>query len=201
MFRPSSRPWHPLLIGQKVGLWPVDPRDVGDWLAARRENQAYLTPWEPAWPHDALSWRAFARRAWHSRREWQQDRGYSFLIFSPDRARLYGGIALTDIQRSAAQKATIGYWMGQSWQGQGRMSEALTLCCHFAFEILQFHRLEASCVPANLPSRRVLEKSGFIAEGLARDYLQINHQWQDHILYARLHPAYPPALARWSGGV
>jgi [ribosomal protein S5]-alanine N-acetyltransferase len=33
---------------------------------------------------------------------------------------------------------------------------------------------------------RVLEKSGFRQEGLARKYLRINGAWQDHVLFARL---------------
>jgi hypothetical protein len=32
----------------------------------------------------------------------------------------------------------------------------------------------------------VLERAGFTAEGLARRYLKINGQWQDHRLFARL---------------
>ena len=33
---------------------------------------------------------------------------------------------------------------------------------------------------------RLLERSGFVHEGYAREYLCINGIWQDHLLYARL---------------
>ena len=33
---------------------------------------------------------------------------------------------------------------------------------------------------------RLLERTGFTGEGLARRYLKINGVWQDHVLYALL---------------
>ena len=36
-------------------------------------------------------------------------------------------------------------------------------------------------MPHNLRSRRVVERLGFSAEGLARNYLKINGTWEDHI--------------------
>jgi ribosomal-protein-alanine N-acetyltransferase len=56
----------------------------------------------------------------------------------------------------------------------------------FAFSSLRLHRLEAACIPSNAASIRLLERSGFVREGYAREYLCINGLWQDHLLYARL---------------
>ena len=53
----------------------------------------------------------------------------------------------------------------------------------FAFGALRLHRVEAACVPTNHASRRVLEKSGFRHEGLAKAYLKINDDWADHLLF------------------
>jgi ribosomal-protein-alanine N-acetyltransferase len=53
----------------------------------------------------------------------------------------------------------------------------------YSFERLKLHRLEAACLPSNHGSRRVLEKSGFRHEGLARAYLKINGDWADHLLF------------------
>ena len=53
----------------------------------------------------------------------------------------------------------------------------------FAFDRVKLHRLEAACLPTNLASRRVLEKSGFRNEGRARAYLKINGEWADHFLF------------------
>jgi ribosomal-protein-alanine N-acetyltransferase len=66
------------------------------------------------------------------------------------------------------------------------MSRAVRAAATYAFANLRFHRIEAACLPHNERSMRLLERSGFRREGLARAYLRINGAWQDHILYAML---------------
>ena len=56
----------------------------------------------------------------------------------------------------------------------------------FAFATLRMHRIEAACLPQNEASIRLLERTNFRQEGLARAYLRINGAWQDHLLYALL---------------
>ena len=51
---------------------------------------------------------------------------------------------------------------------------------------MELHRVEASCLPNNEASRRLLEKLGFTCEGLARGYLRIDGVWRDHLIYALL---------------
>jgi ribosomal-protein-alanine N-acetyltransferase len=57
--------------------------------------------------------------------------------------------------------------------------------CDFAFRALRLHRIEASCLPHNEPSKKLLAKLGFDEEGYAKAYLQIDGRWQDHILWAK----------------
>ena len=51
------------------------------------------------------------------------------------------------------------------------MADALNVIVRFVFEGLRLHRLEAACIPTNVPSQGVLKKCGFREEGLAREYL------------------------------
>ncbi len=41
-------------------------------------------------------------------------------------------------------------------------------------------------MPENEASRKLLEKVGFQYEGYAREYLRIDGDWRDHLLYALL---------------
>jgi ribosomal-protein-alanine N-acetyltransferase len=70
------------------------------------------------------------------------------------------------------------------------MTDALRAILPFVFDELRLHRLEAACLPHNQPSRSVLTKVGFREEGLARQYLRINGQWADHLLFALLRADY-----------
>ena len=85
-----------------------------------------------------------------------------------------------------AQAGSLGYWVGAPYIRRGYMTAAVRALVPVAFELLRLHRLEAACIPTNLASIKLLEKTGFKREGYARSYLCINGIWQDHLLYAKL---------------
>jgi ribosomal-protein-alanine N-acetyltransferase len=95
-------------------------------------------------------------------------------------------LTLANIRRGCAQSGSLGYWIGAPYARQGHMTAALYAVVPFAFGTLKLHRIEAACIPTNIASVRLLEKTGFKREGFARQYLCINGIWQDHWLYARL---------------
>jgi ribosomal-protein-alanine N-acetyltransferase len=113
---------------------------------------------------------------------------YTPHLTSPQGGRdfcLVGGISLNDVRRGIAQKATLGYWIGMPYAGQGLMTEAAGLVCEFAFDALKLNRIEASCMPNNEPSKRLLKRLGFVEEGYAKSYLRIDGEWQDHVLWGK----------------
>jgi ribosomal-protein-alanine N-acetyltransferase len=99
---------------------------------------------------------------------------------------LVGGLNISNVRRGVAQAASVGYWIGLPFVGRGLMTDATEAAVRFAFGTLGLNRLEAACLPSNMASARVLEKTGFAKEGRARRYLKINDEWQDHDLYAML---------------
>lgn len=164
------------------------PRD-GDWKEwsnLRAASRAFLTPWEPTWPKDALTRAAFRRRLRQYAQDWREGSGYNFLIFRTDDDALLGGINLCYVRRGIVQGGSLGYWIGAPYARQGYMSEAMQCMLSFAFEQLELHRVEAACLPNNKASEALLRKSGFRQEGHARKYLRINGVWQDHLTFAIL---------------
>ena len=63
------------------------------------------------------------------------------------------------------------------------MSEAVRLALRHAFTKLKLHRVEATLMPVNSPSRALAKKCGFRFEGVAKRYLNINGRWEDHERY------------------
>lgn len=98
-------------------------------------------------------------------------------------SKLIGRITLSRITRAAFQNAGMGYWLDADYRSQGIMTAAVQEVIRRSFEELGFHRLEASVMPRNSASLRVLHKCGFELIGLARKYLQINGNWEDHQIY------------------
>ena len=76
--------------------------------------------------------------------------------------------------------------MCQRFAGQGWLGRAVRAATGFAFATLRLHRIEAACLPHNEASIRLLTRTAFQHEGLARAYLRINGSWQDHLLFALL---------------
>jgi [ribosomal protein S5]-alanine N-acetyltransferase len=184
----GSNAGDPRLTFETARLLIRPPRmeDFESWAVLRSASRAFLEPWEPIWPQDDLTRAAFKRRISRIEDEAAADMAYSFFLFTRDDARLVGGANLNNVRRRAAQMATLGYWMGAPFAGQGLMTEAVGAVVPFAFRLLKLERIEAACIPENLASVRVLEKTGFRREGLAREYLAIAGQRRDHLLFARL---------------
>jgi len=169
--------------GEGVRLRPPRRSDYEEWAALRERSRGFLQPWEPSWPADDLTRTAFRRRLTAYARERSDGIAYRFLVFRIDDGALTGGLSLSNIRRGVAQTATLGYWAGEGFAGRGYTTAAVKAAVRFAFGRLGLHRVEAACVPENVRSARVLQKSGFQLEGRARAYLQIDGRWRDHSLF------------------
>lgn len=165
---------------------PPRRSDEREWLSLRAESRSFLEPWEPAWPHDALTPRAYRRRLERIRQEWSSGTGYAFFLYENASRRLIGGITLANVRYGVVQSTSIGYWTGRPYARRGYMHEGLQLTLDYCFRKLQLHRVEAACLTNNLPSRNLLLKAGFHPEGRARKYLCIAGRWQDHDTFAIL---------------
>ena len=85
-----------------------------------------------------------------------------------------------------ALRAEIGYLLAPAQQGQGYMHEALQRVLDYLFQTLQLHRVEAEIDPRNAPSAHVLERLGFVREGLLRQRWRIQGQLSDSAVYGLL---------------
>jgi [ribosomal protein S5]-alanine N-acetyltransferase len=176
----------PAVVGDGVMLRAPQMGDFAEWAALREASRDFLTPWEPTWPADDLTRTSFRRRIKRYVEDQRSDLAYPFFVFRKSDNALVGGLTLANIRRGCAQAGSLGYWMGAAFARQGFMTAAVGAVVPFAFTSLRLHRIEAACIPANVASVRLLEKTGFKREGFAREYLCIDGVWQDHLLFGRL---------------
>jgi ribosomal-protein-alanine N-acetyltransferase len=179
----------PTIEGDGVYLRAPQMSDYSEWTTLREASRAFLTPWEPTWPGDDLSRSAFRRRLRRYAEDQRSDTSYAFFLFRKSDEALVGGLTLANIRRGVAQAGSLGYWIGEPFARRGLMTGAVRALVPFSFGSLRLHRLEAACIPSNAASIRLLEKTGFMHEGYAREYLCINGLWQDHLLFGRLNGA------------
>jgi [ribosomal protein S5]-alanine N-acetyltransferase len=171
---------------ERMSLRLPQHSDFVAWAELRRDSAPFLIPWEPSRSPDHLMRRAFTNRVYWAARASHQGTALPLLMIRREDQALIGAITLDNIRRGPVQAASLGYWIGQPFARQGYMREAIQLCVHHAFTTLDLSRIEAACLPENVASRGVLEKTGFKYEGVAQSYLQINGRWRNHVLYANL---------------
>jgi ribosomal-protein-alanine N-acetyltransferase len=73
---------------------------------------------------------------------------------------LIGTICYWNIVPEVSQ-GEIGYMLHPSWQGKGLMHEALTKVIDYGFTNITLRTIVAAINPANIPSKKVLERLGF----------------------------------------
>ena len=81
-----------------------------------------------------------------------------------------------------SRRAEIGYGLGRAHWGHGYMHEALTALLNYAFDVLEFRRLEADVDPRNVASIRTVERLGFQREGYLRERWQVNGEDPGHTI-------------------
>ncbi len=183
--RPDSARVH-LALGA-TAIRPFGRPDLDALLELRRSNREFMAPYEAVRSDASFTRAGQAREIALDGEAWTAGAGYAFAVLATDPGaldRLVGRIALSNVVRGPWQNATIGYWIDAAAGGRGHATDALTLCCRFAFEHLGLHRVQPAIMPRNVRSRRVVEKVGFRHEGTALGYLRIAGTWEDHHIYA-----------------
>lgn len=104
-----------------------------------------------------------------------------------------GGIGLRRGEAEYAHSAELGYWLGEACWGRGIAGAAVRALVPVVMARWNLARVGAFVVTDNLASRRVLERAGFVLEGIQRAR-SIRGAWvQDHALYGVVDPARFPS--------
>jgi RimJ/RimL family protein N-acetyltransferase len=121
-----------------------------------------------------------------SEAEWRDSPGGPYLILGRADGRLLGG---TGLRFETPWRAETGYILAKDAWGKGYATEALQGVVDGARRS-GVERLQALCHPENGRSSRVLEKCGFVREGLLRRHSLLpnldSERPQDMYCYARI---------------
>lgn len=165
-------------LQSRVYIRKVRGSDRQALLNLAQSSQRLHHPWITA-PLTSHMFRLYLRRT-------QREDAEGFVCCLRSTDEIIGVINLNDIVRGSFLSANLSYYVDVTQQGKGYMTEALKLVATFSFEILGLHRLEAAIQPHNEPSRNLVQRCGFVLEGLAHDFLFIDGQWRDHERWALL---------------
>jgi RimJ/RimL family protein N-acetyltransferase len=97
-----------------------------------------------------------------------------------------GGVGFllgADIARISAE---IGYWLSEIYWGRGLATRVVQGISDWAFDNYKLTRIFAMAFSYNVGSMRVLEKAGFVREGVMRKSAIKNGVVLDQVLYAKV---------------
>jgi ribosomal-protein-alanine N-acetyltransferase len=93
-----------------------------------------------------------------------------------------GGIGLEFRQDVYRKTPLLGYWLSEQYWGKGIMPEAVKLIADYAFDNLDVICIVATTFGNNPKSMRVLEKAGFIRQGIIKQSaVKYNEVFDEHV--------------------
>ncbi|MFB5078220.1 50S ribosomal protein L7/L12-serine acetyltransferase [Enterobacter sp. 10-1] len=174
---------------------------VNDRLVLRAVDERYVTVLHQLveknkrWLQHSLSWPTEVRGEDETRRHVQgnvmlHQRGYAkmFLLFLQD--EMVGVLSFNQIE-PINKTAYIGYWIDESHQGQGLLSQALQAFIDYYARSGVVRRFVIKCRVANHKSNQVALRNGFTLEGCLQQAEYLNGSYDDQNIYGRIIDCHP----------
>ncbi len=110
---------------------------------------------------------------------------YRWAIISKENNECIGQIAFF-LVNSNHHFAEIEYCIGSNFQCKGLATEATKAVIAYGFTEMNLHKVQICHKSINIPSKRVIEKSGCTYEGTLRDYFYMDGKYVDRLYYSIL---------------
>lgn len=150
------------------------------------ENRTALADTEPMRPKEYYTTSGMRRILNEEDKASRKCQEFRFWIKEKGGERIIGTVCISNILFGSVKSCYLSYKISADCQGKGYATEAVGEVINFAWNILQLHRIESYVMPRNTKSLRVMEKLGFMPEGLSVRCLEVNGVWEDHLRFSLL---------------
>ena len=176
------------IIDQDLYVAPIEPCDAVELNALITNSFDHIREWS--------RWLTDKNRPLENTEEWidknqlryGSGEGYEMAIWY--KGAIAGQIGYNHFDREN-RITEIGYWLGETFQGNGLITRTCTALIDNAFSRLNINRIEIRCCTANVKSRKIPEKLGFKLEGIARQAEWLRDHFEDHAVYSMLANEWP----------
>ena len=180
----------PTLHTARLRLRPFDDADA-DALFALHSSPDVLRYWDaPPWSERARAERFITA----CRTMAEEGTGMRLAVDHASGGAFIGWCSLTRWNPDH-RSASMGYCFDETAWGRGYATEAARALLQWAFETLDLNRVQAETDARNAASARVLEKLGFVREGMLREDCVVNGEVSDSWVYGLLRRDWRPPSA------
>jgi len=169
------------LATERLELRPLVPADASALFAICSDEAVMRYGGSPAWTDLQMALDKIEK----DRRDAADGVCFRLGLFRRTDDALLGTCTLFHIDEQC-RRAEIGYVLAASAWGQGYATEAISALLSHGFGAMGLNRIEADIDPLNVASARVLERQGFVMEGLLRERWIVGDKKSDSALYGLL---------------
>lgn len=170
------------LVDDEVQLKLLETRDAESMFRLIDASRAYLQEWMP--------WAAGTKTPDNSRmfiestlQQFAANHGFQAGILY--QGELTGVIGFHEVNWEHRQ-VSLGYWLGETFQGKGLVTRACREMVEIAFSVYGLNRVEIRAGVENLKSRAIPERLGFVQEGVCRQAERNGDRYIDQVVYSML---------------
>ncbi|MFI5028952.1 MAG: GNAT family N-acetyltransferase [Solirubrobacterales bacterium] len=170
-----------LAIGRASHLRLLDDSDAPELQALIEANNKHLARWLPWAASQSLEdTRAFIARA---RAQVAGNDGFQVAVVRE--GRLAGVVGFHSVAWNH-RATSLGYWLGEEFQGEGTMTAAVRALTNHALLGWRLNRVEIRAASGNRRSRAIPERLDFREEGILRQAERVGSLYLDSVVYSML---------------
>jgi len=139
---------------------PVEMRDAQAIFDVVNRNRKHLSPWFE-WVKTTQTMQDTKNFVQGALDQYGKNEGVSTGIWDGDRFIGSAGYVFWDHKH---KKAEIGYWLDETYTGQGIMTSVARQLSKYVFDVLEFNRVIIQCLDTNIASATVAIKLGYTEE-------------------------------------
>lgn len=161
----------------KIRQWKIEDAEA---LAKNLNNKKILDNLRDGLPYpytgdDARNYINFVLNA---------DKNSTFVFAITFEEKVVGCVGVFRQDNVCSRTAEIGYYIGEQYWNKGIATYAVKAACDYVFKNTDIIRIFAEPFARNVASCKVLEKAGFICEGVLRSNVVKNGIIEDSKMYA-----------------
>ncbi len=142
-------------------------------------NRLYLREWVP-WVDTNVTIEESKAFIQSTREQYEQNLGFQCGMWFHN--QLVGVIGFQRIDWMN-RNVEIGYWINAEHQGLGIVTKSCQTLVDYAFNEYQLNRVQIRCATKNRKSSTIIERLGFIKEGIARQAEFLYDHYVDLFMY------------------
>lgn len=158
--------------------------DADEFFQLTIQSKNYLKKWL-GWLENIKSVDDITANIKSRYKELEENNGYPINFAIIYKGKIAGTIGFNTIDKGN-RIGTIGYWLGEDYQGKGIMSKTFQAVINYGFTDLKMSRIEVRIASKNYKSRAIPERFGFQQEILIRDAEWLYDHYVDHVVYGLL---------------